>query len=522
MSTVLRLLLIEDSDDDAELIMRALRRGGYELHWERVDDAPALLAALARQSWDVITCDWVMPQLRAPRALEIVRERGGDAAVLVVSGEVGEEFAVTAMKAGAHDFISKQRLARLVPAVERELADADARRGRRRAEAALAESEAALRRELLEIENIYRTAPIGLAFIDRDLRYVRINETLARFHGLPVQAHLGRSLRDVVPQIAGAAERRVRQVLETGRAVRDIELRDRDAGLDDQGREWRIDYYPVAGGDGVTVGVHALVQEITERKRAEARLRTQTDELASLNADLERRVAERTAELEAANAELRAFASAVSHDLRAPLRAIDGFAAALREDCAAQLDGRGELHLQRIAAATRRMGELIEGLLALSSIAQRPLERATVDLSELASEITAGLRAAEPARRVEVAIAPRVIAAGDPVLLHAVLANLLDNAWKFTARRPVAHVAFGVLSGDADRVYFVRDDGAGFDAAAASGLFAPFSRLHDARDFPGSGIGLTTVQRIIQRHGGRVWAEGAVDHGATFYFTLGA
>jgi len=241
-----------------------------------------------------------------------------------------------------------------------------------------------------------------------------------------------------------------------------------------------------------------------------------------LNLELERRVAARTAELEAANAELRAFASSVSHDLRAPLRAIEGFAAALREDCGPALDGRGTQHLQRIGAAIQRMGELIEGLLALSSIAKRALNRAPVDLSGLVEEIAGELQRSEPERRVELVVRPDVVADGDPVLLRAALANLLENAWKFSARRTLAHIEFGVVKTATERVFFVRDDGAGFDPAAQRQLFSPFGRLHDPHDFPGSGIGLSTVQRIIQRHGGRVWAEGAVDRGATFYFTLGS
>jgi len=263
MAKLLRLLLVEDNEDDAELLLRELRRGGYEPHWERVDDAPGLLAALSRQGWDLITCDWVMPSLRAPRALEIVRERGGDAAILVVSGEVGEEFAVTAMKAGAHDFISKQRLSRLVPAVDRELADVDTRRARRRAEAALADSEAALRRELIELETIYRTTPIGLAFLDRDLRYVRINERLARANGLSVSQHIGQCMRDILPHLADVIEAPLRGVIERNQPLVGLELSDLGAGLDDLGREWRVECHPVTTPDGTTLGVHALVQEVT-------------------------------------------------------------------------------------------------------------------------------------------------------------------------------------------------------------------------------------------------------------------
>ena len=257
-----------------------------------------------------------------------------------------------------------------------------------------------------------------------------------------------------------------------------------------------------------------------ESFRSDAARAAAERELAQLNRELEERVLERTAELRASNAELEAFSYSVSHDLRAPLRALDGFSHALLEDYDAQLDDVGRDYLRRVRAASQRMGSLIDDLLTLSRVTRRELAREPVDLAQLARDVVAELREAEPERRVEVSVPEALPAEGDLALLRAVVQNLLANAWKFTSRRAVAHVEFGLADVDGEAAYFVRDDGAGFDEAYAGKLFAPFQRLHTPDEFPGTGVGLATAERIVHRHGGRMWARGAVDSGATFYFTL--
>ena len=239
-------------------------------------------------------------------------------------------------------------------------------------------------------------------------------------------------------------------------------------------------------------------------------------------AELEERVVERTAELVALNRELESFSYSVSHDLRAPLRSIDGFSRALLEDYYERLDDTGRDYLRRVRAASQRMGRLIDDLLTLSRVTRRELHRGRVNLSRIASAIADELRESDPERDVEFIIEPELVAYGDAHLLRVVLENLLGNAWKFTSRHPKARIEFGAIyQPDGATVYFVRDDGAGFDMAYADKLFGPFQRLHAMTEFEGNGIGLATVKRIINRHRGHIWAEGAVEQGATFYFTIG-
>ena len=257
-----------------------------------------------------------------------------------------------------------------------------------------------------------------------------------------------------------------------------------------------------------------LEEEIRERELAE-------DEVRRLNAGLEQRVAERTSQLEAVNQELESFTHGVSHDLRAPLGTIGGVVRALGEEHAGSLDENGKQVLMRMCRASDRMKDLIDHLLELSRVSRGELVRRSVDLSAMAREIAAELQGGDPGRSVTFRIADGVVVSGDPGLLRVVLENLLGNAWKYTGGTEGALIEFGVETEGGVQCYFVRDNGAGFDMNYADRLFGVFQRLHSASEFEGSGIGLATVRRIILRHGGRIWAEGAVGRGATFCFTLG-
>ncbi|MGO8699896.1 MAG: sensor histidine kinase [Limisphaerales bacterium] len=257
-----------------------------------------------------------------------------------------------------------------------------------------------------------------------------------------------------------------------------------------------------------------FTQDITGQRRAE-------EEIHRLNQELEQRVQQRTAQLEATNKEMESFSYSVSHDLRAPLRALRGFTEVLLECHASQLDSRGQDYLRRAFAASFQMERLIEDLLKLAQVSRAELQIEQTNLSSLAAEIAAELANSDSSRQVHFVIAQNCSAPGDPRLVRLALDNLLRNAWKFSGKRPDARIEFGRVGGD-EFAFFVRDNGAGFDMAYSQRLFGVFQRLHAATEFPGTGLGLATVQRIVNRHGGRAWATGAVDQGASFYFTLPA
>ena len=254
-------------------------------------------------------------------------------------------------------------------------------------------------------------------------------------------------------------------------------------------------------------------RDITERKQAEAELQKYHEHLEDL-------VTKRTAELSAINQELEAFSYSVSHDLRSFLRTINGFSQILIEDYGSQLDEMGNDHLRRIKSACQRMGELIDDLLKLSRISRSELHIEAVDLSQLLQSIANSFQQNQPERHVDIIIPDGVVVQGDKRLLTIALENLLGNAWKFTANEPKGKIEFGITGQDGGVAYFIRDNGVGFDIKDAERLFVPFQRLHSESDYPGTGIGLSTVQRIIHRHGGRIWAEAETGKGATFYFTL--
>jgi light-regulated signal transduction histidine kinase (bacteriophytochrome) len=280
-------------------------------------------------------------------------------------------------------------------------------------------------------------------------------------------------------------------------------------GLRKNGTEFPIEISlsPLETEGGLLVS--AAIRDVTQRKRME-------EDVQKLNEDLR----QRAAQLEAANKELEAFSYSVSHDLRAPLRSIDGFSHVLLEDYSDQLPDEGRGYLERVRAAAQRMAVLIDDLLNLSRVTRTAVQPKFINLSKMAEEIAEGLRENQPDRQAEFSITPDLMVEADPNLIHIVLENLLSNAWKFTSKREQTIVEFGQKAHVKERTFYVRDNGVGFNMEYADKLFGVFQRLHSMSEFPGTGVGLATVQRIISIHGGRIWAESTEGKGTTFYFTL--
>ncbi len=381
---------------------------------------------------------------------------------------------------------------------ERKRAEEDLRRLR---DAERARDEEALREAQERFRSAFDNAPIGVAVVGLDGRFLQVNRSLCEILGYSEEYLLATTFQEIThPDDVEASMENVRRAMRDEVGSYSLEKRYVAAG----GRQvWvSLSVSLVRDADGDPLYFVDQIQDITERKLAERELARRAEELAHANAELEQ------------------FSYSVSHDLRAPLRSIDGFSQILLEDYADRLDEEGRSYLGRVRAASQHMGHLMDDLLDLSRVSRGPLRTGRVDLSALAKEIVEEFERSQPDREVEFIVAEDLEAEGDARLLAVALENLLGNAWKFTSKKPAAKIEFGSLSESGSRVYYIRDDGAGFDAAYVDRLFGAFQRLHTDEEFEGTGIGLATVQRVINRHGGKLWAEGEVGKGATFYFTL--
>jgi PAS domain S-box-containing protein len=490
MTKLLHVLIVEDSEADAELVLRELQRGGYEVEYERVERRLAMEQALSRNKWDVILCDYSMPQFSAMDALETLKASGLDIPFLIVSGTIDEETAVTALKAGAHDFLLKGRLARLIPAIEREMRDAETRRLRRETES---------RYELLveqlpiivyvnAIENFGSTSYVSPQ-IQTILGY-RAEEWLADPEFGQTALH---------PEDQPSVLKKMKYSHTTGEPF-DMEYR----MLARDGRVvwFRDQAVLIRDNRGQPLLWQGLKIDVTKQKEAEV----ERENLIS--------------NLEAANAELERFTYTAFHDLRAPLVTIKGFLGMLKKDLHAKRQDQIQKDIKRIEGAADKMDALLSDLLELSRIERviNPLEE--VDLLQLTGEVLEMLDPLIRSKRVSVNVSTDLpIVYGDRLRLREVLENLIENAAKYTDEQANPDIEISTRIQDGQQIILVKDNGIGIDPRYHTRIFNLFEKLNPSME--GTGIGLALIKRIIELHGGKIWVEsGGPGQGSTFCFTI--
>lgn len=494
MNAPIRVLYVDDNPLDRELVRDALEKehGGFQV--TEAKSQQDFEKRLSEGEYDLVLSDFNILGFEGLQVIDIIHAEKPSLPVVIVTGTGSEEVAVEALKRGAADYVIKttHHIQRLPYAIHDLLEKKELAEKTKRAEE--------------ERDRLFNYSIDLLCVAGLDGYLKQINPAWTKTLGWSEAELLSRPYIEFIHPDDQEATIHVIEQANRGDAILSFESRHRCNNGSYKWISWNA--YPLPD-DAV---VFAVARDVTEKKQAE-------EEIRRLNARLERRVYERTAQLHAANKELETFSYSVSHDLRSPLRHIDGYSSLLLEEAAAQNNPKIQEYIHTIRKASLYMGQLIDALLGLSRLERTEFQRVAFNISELAGAILTELQQNETRRAITCTIQDDLIVYASPILLRIALENLLGNAWKFTSKCEQAHIEFGCTAGD-ERVFFVRDNGVGFDMAYANKLFGVFQRLHNEKEFPGLGIGLATAQRVIHRHGGRIWAESAPSEGATFYFTL--
>lgn len=481
----MKILLIEDNPGDARLIRELLREAHDDSAVSVKEKLGLGIEFLRSQDVDVILLDMNLPDSVGLDTFGKLEKEFPHIPIVITTSINDEELAARSLQLGAQDYLVKGHIDGML--LRHALRYAVARK----------RAEEAVLRAKEEWETTFYSVPDLIAILDNQHRIVRVNKAMADRLGMAPEECAGLHCYEAVHGLSCPPDF-CPHVL----TCRDGMEHTIDVNEPRLGGDFLVSTTPIFDVNKRITGTVHVARDFTERKKMEEELR------------------HRTEDLEASNKELEAFSYSVSHDLRAPLRSMEGFSSALLEDYSDKLDEQGKQYLKYIQESSDLMGRLIDDLLKLSRVTRSDINFEMVDLTELAYKVIDELKKAEPGQMVQVNIAPGVEAYGDRNLLRVVLENLLGNAWKFSSKNALPQIEMGTTEKNGKLVYFIRDNGVGFDMVFVNKLFKPFQRLHKVSEFPGTGIGLASVYRIIRRHGGEVWAESKEGEGAAFYFRL--